>query len=79
MTKPLIDKLAASFEKNDPRGLKEHAHSLKGAARSAGCARLGDLAALIQDAVEKNIPVTQKNVDDIKTEWTRVETEIGSL
>lgn len=79
MTRPLIKKITDSFEQKDFNKLKEHAHSLKGAARSAACPRLGDLASDVQDHVEKNIPVTEKMVSDISAEFDRVITDIQSI
>lgn len=53
MTEPLIEKIRKAHIENDPKSLAEHAHSLKGAARSACCFILGDLAEEIQDNAEK--------------------------
>lgn len=53
MSRPLISKLGQAIEKNDRHQAKEIAHSLKGAARSACCPRLGDACAKMQETIER--------------------------
>lgn len=53
MSAPLIDEIAQSHTNGDTETLREAAHSLKGAARSACCPALGDRAARLQDTVEQ--------------------------
>lgn len=53
MTAPLLDDIEAAYASDDYHALTEAAHSLKGAARSACCIVLGDLAGLLQDQGEK--------------------------
>lgn len=52
MTTPMIDELQAAFTAKDFSALHEIAHSLKGAARSACCIPLGDLASQLQNQSE---------------------------
>ena len=49
MTQPLIEKIRVAQEDNNAPELSELGHSLKGAARSACCTVLGDLASRLQD------------------------------
>jgi len=79
MTEPVIAKLEAAFAKNNIHGVGALAHSLKGAARSACCSRLGDLAAEMQDLVDKQLPVTADMVASIRTEFDRVIAEVKTL
>ncbi len=52
MSEPQIGEMRAAFEKKDWPKLKGVAHSLKGAARSACCPQLGDVAEAIQKNAE---------------------------
>lgn len=56
MTAPLIGKIREAHSQKDSRELMEAAHSLKGAARSACCNVLGDLASKLQDGAEEGNP-----------------------
>jgi two-component system sensor histidine kinase/response regulator len=53
MTAPLIKRIQKAQDQNDFHDLKEAAHSLKGAARSACCNILGDMASELQDNAER--------------------------
>ncbi len=61
MCDPLIEQIKTAFEKNDVHALKETAHSLKGAARSACLNDLGEAAAQLQTIAESG----DKSFDDI--------------
>jgi CheY-like chemotaxis protein/nitrogen-specific signal transduction histidine kinase len=78
MIAPLIEKIKTAHQENDFHVLKEAAHSLKGAARSACCNVLGDIASELQDKAED-----KQNCDDlipqVLSEFTRVKTEVTSL
>lgn len=78
MTQPLVADLRAKHEASDTPAVAEVAHSLKGAARSACCNALGDLAAKLQDAAEKN-DYDAELVDQIDTEFKRVKQEVEAL
>lgn len=71
MTAPIIEKIQTE---KDHHELSELGHSLKGAARSACCITLGDLAAQLQDDAEakKNCAGLIQNIitafDDVKDE-----------
>jgi len=78
MTKPLVAKIKEAFEQNDHNALAESAHSLKGAARSACCPLLGDLAAEVQDKAEDNQDCSAL-IPQIEAEFERVRLEIASL
>lgn len=79
MTRPLVDKLEAAFAAGQTHDLGEIAHSLKGSARSACCATLGDLAHNIQHNVTHNIAVTQEMITSIRVEFERAVVEIGDV
>ncbi|MCB1531839.1 MAG: response regulator [Alphaproteobacteria bacterium] len=78
MTAPLIENIKTAQDEGDLHNLAEHAHSLKGGARSACCNVLGDLASDLQDSAEKgeNAP---ELVEKIIAEFARVGTELKSL
>jgi len=76
MTRPLIDDLQTAFDAQNTNQLKEMAHSLKGAARSAAANQLGDYANQLQRACEENQPITNDFITQITHEFTRVEQEI---
>ncbi len=78
MTAPLIERIQSAKDNADFHELKETGHSLKGAARSACCNVLGDLAADLQDRAEKNT-ICEKLVQNILEEFKRVEKEIKAL
>lgn len=52
MMRPLLDQLQPAYEAQSYDTLREVAHSLKGAARSAGAMRLGDLCEKLQKDAE---------------------------
>lgn len=78
MTAPLVEKIKEAHTQGDMHALKEAAHSLKGAARSACCNVLGDVASALQDAAEDG-----ENCDAliprIEAEFTRVRDEVAKL
>lgn len=78
MTAPLVEKINAAQTMHNFHDLKEHAHSLKGAARSACANILGDYASELQDSAElkKDRPDL---VENIKAEFERVRLEIEGL
>lgn len=76
MTRPQVGKMTSAFAAKDASQLRELAHSLKGAARSACCPHLGNLASDIQEKSEQGANITQAMVDAIPTEFARVEAEI---
>lgn len=74
----LLTEIASAETNQDYKLLAEKAHSLKGAARSACCNMLGDLAAQIQDKAEKAEPCANLIVALFK-EYNRVCSEIKNL
>jgi two-component system sensor histidine kinase/response regulator len=78
MTTPLIARLQQAQARNNHHDLEETAHSLKGAARSACCPVLGDLAERIQDNAGK-CQDCQVLTAAILVEFERVRAEIQSL
>lgn len=78
MTEPLIEKIKEANSHKSYHSLRESAHSLKGAARSACCNVLGNTAAQLQDDAD-----AQKNcdtlVDTIAEEFERARKEIAGL
>lgn len=77
MTEPVITKIIAALKKDDKHELLELGHSLKGAARSACCYRLGDHAASLQDLGE-NKEDCKECVGLIVEEFNCVKEEIES-
>jgi len=79
MTRPLLEKIEKSFTAQSRVELREAAHSLKGAARSACCLPLGDLAADLQERADREKEISLQMIDDIKDEFLRAEEEINNL
>jgi len=78
MTAPLIDQLGPASLAQDFIALQEYAHSLKGAARSACCLPLGDLASQLQDdseAGKANDPLVQRVI----AEFNAVKDAVSAL
>lgn len=78
MTQPIIKKIEEAQKENDFHELAEAAHSLKGAARSACCPKLGDIASDIQEQAEK-MAAPENLVQDLIEEFGRAEKEIKAL
>ncbi|PZQ47453.1 MAG: hybrid sensor histidine kinase/response regulator [Micavibrio aeruginosavorus] len=78
MTEPLIEEIKTASANNDQARLKEHAHSLKGAARSACLNDLGDAAATLQNEAE-NGDGNPTHVQKIVEEFARAKKEISAL
>jgi len=78
MTAPQIDALKEAQAHNDIRRIREVAHSLKGAARSACCNVLGDIAAELQQAAEDQRPAPHL-VTQIEAEFARASDAIKNL
>lgn len=79
MTEPLVEKLEASFAEDDQHGLRETAHSIKGAARSACCMALGEAASNIQDLSERHEPITGEMIADVRTAFEASRRAIAAL
>ncbi len=79
MTAPLIDRIEKSNTSNDTKDLKEAAHSLKGAARSACLNDLGEAAAELQNDVESGGGKHCAIVPKVLAEFSRAKTEIDLL
>lgn len=78
MMKPLVLKIANLAETGATSELAEVAHSLKGAARSAGAVHLGELCAEIQSAAAKGV-ADHPSCHELQTEFLKVETAISRL
>ncbi len=79
MTKPLVQNIKEAGVQSDAGALKEAAHSLKGAARSACLNDLGNAAASLQHAAESKAGGYQELVEKISAEFERAVAEIESL
>lgn len=79
MTAPLVDKIRAGSDQQDPSLLRETAHSLKGAARSACLNDLGEAAAQMQHAAETNAGGYRELAQKIDAEFARAKDEIEKL
>ncbi|PZO86568.1 MAG: hybrid sensor histidine kinase/response regulator, partial [Micavibrio aeruginosavorus] len=78
MTAPVMERLSKAAEASDLHDLKEAAHSLKGAARSACLNALGDIAAQIQDEAEDG-HCSPDRIVQVQSEFTRAQQEIAAL
>ncbi|MDB5491294.1 MAG: sensory box histidine kinase/response regulator [Micavibrio sp.] len=78
MTEPLIDQIQKDNHARHFESLTEAAHSLKGAARSACCLKLGDLAARLQDESADRKPA-DRLVAAIVDSFNDVKTSLHSL
>lgn len=78
MTAPLIAKIREAHAHKDTHDLMEAAHSLKGAARSACCNVLGDLASKLQDSAEDG-KLGDDLIPQIEAEFDRVKAEVAAL
>lgn len=79
MTEPLVATIHQAQAQNDVHALREAAHSLKGAARSACLNDLGEVAAQLQDAAESNAGGYGEICAKIATEFARAKSEIEQL
>lgn len=78
MTQKLVARIRNAFNEQDAHNLEEAAHSLKGAARSACCAVLGNIASDLQEKA-KTPKACGDLVADIEAEFKRVEAESAGL
>lgn len=78
MTKPLIGRIDHAASNKDVGDLKEAAHSLKGAARSACINELGEAAAQLQTEAEGG-RIVEETIARVIKEFTRAEDEINRL
>lgn len=79
MTESLVVRIRTAIEKNDAHELREAAHSLKGAARSACLNDLGEVAATLQNAAETNAGGFAELGQKIDAEFARARDEINNL
>jgi CheY-like chemotaxis protein len=79
MTAPLVERLARARDNKDMHELREAGHSLKGAARSASCNILGDIAAQLQTDAEAGKDDCGALVNKIEVEFARVRKAIAEL
>jgi len=78
MMRPLLKKLIEECDKINAAELREVAHSMKGAARSAGAMRLGDLAEQIQANAEQGV-CDKQACSAFEREFAQVETDLSAL
>ncbi|MCB1538434.1 MAG: response regulator [Alphaproteobacteria bacterium] len=78
MTEPVVARIRAAYDSGNAHDLEEAAHSLKGAARSACCMVLGDIAAKLQDDA-KDLAKSAPLVPAIEQEFARVREEAARL
>lgn len=79
MTEPLVAQISESGARGDISMLKEAAHSLKGAARSACLNDLGEVAAVLQHAAETGAGGYDVLAEKIRAEFVRAKDEINTL
>ncbi len=78
MTDSVITQLEAEWRKKDRNKVLELAHSLKGAARSASCERLGDITARIQDLANGKDDLSEL-VQSARNEFRQITAEVKLL
>lgn len=76
MTEPQMAKIANAAEKNNVAEMRELAHSLKGAARSAGCMPLGNAASTAQSEAEQDNKINPDTMATIQAEFARAKEAI---
>lgn len=80
MSLTLFQDIKKAVVANDAKLLRDAAHSIKGAARSACCMVLGDLASILQDAAEvKTVPENFEHIQKLVQEFERVCAAIADL
>ena len=79
MTTPQIENLRNVFDSGNASQIAELAHSLKGAARSACCPHLGDLAHKAQDIGDNGKIPEVELISAIEAEFERVKSEVDAL
>ncbi|MBU6234249.1 MAG: response regulator [Alphaproteobacteria bacterium] len=78
MTKPLVARVRKAFDTDNAHDLEEAAHSLKGAARSACCVALGDVAAELQEKAPE-LDKCESLVNGVEYEFARIVKEVAEL
>jgi len=77
LTEPLIAILEQSYQDRDDHNLGEHAHSLKGSARSISAIKLGNIASDLQEeAVSASDSRRQELVENLLAEFQNVKNHI---
>ncbi|MDD9901305.1 MAG: response regulator [Alphaproteobacteria bacterium] len=79
MTRPQVEQMRLLHAEGRIAALKEAAHSLKGAARSAGCMQLGDIAADIQTLSSRGDNVGADMIGALEAAFDRAAAEIEAL
>jgi two-component system, sensor histidine kinase and response regulator len=79
MTRPQVEQLRAAFTAGDAHHVKEIAHSLKGAARSACCPLLGDAASAVQETCERGTAPDAVAIDLVTREFENAAAAIAAL
>lgn len=78
MAQPIVDKINQAAKDGNRHDLAEAAHSLKGAAKSAGANILGSTAGKLQTAAEAKMPYTDL-IDKIADQFDAVKKELDAL
>lgn len=78
MMRPLTYKIVDAASRQDVKQVLEIAHSLKGAARSAGAMTLGLIAEKTQELATNNV-IDRAQIDSLLAEFTRAEVEIKDI
>jgi CheY-like chemotaxis protein len=78
MMRPLAYKILDASTRQDTKQIVDIAHSLKGAARSAGALTLGMIAEKTQELASGKI-IDKAQIDTLLAEFTRVEVEIKKM
>ncbi|MGM0422585.1 MAG: response regulator [Pseudomonadota bacterium] len=79
MTEPLIHKLRTAYDEGAAIEIGEVAHSLKGAARSACCPHLGDIAEEVQSIADTGQRPEDHLIIAIEGEFDRIKKETDAL
>jgi len=79
MTAPQIQKLRTAYDNGETIAVAETAHSLKGAARSACCPHLGDIADKVQGIADLGQRPEAHLIIAIEGEFDRIKNEVAAL
>lgn len=79
MTQKDVDSLVAAIKDGDPKRIIMIAHTIKGAARTAGALRLGDLCAEIQETAEKGQTVDVAYVSKLEDSFAQLPQAVAEI
>lgn len=76
----IINALEQAFSEKDTAVFSLHAHSLKSCTANLGCHYLSNLAASLEDQAKSGVmPESVNFIDELKSEFARIEIELGDM